>query len=856
MKTKKFLSMLLALALMVGFAVPSFAALTPADIEDEAKAKEVAEAIEDVYTEKHNFAGQGDTVFTVTADSYKASNLLDADGAPETKTGAKTDYQIDFLNEKLVINEELIDTAADGTRSFKDETCFVALHPVKQVSFDGGNKWTAINIGLDGVDISKELNKSVTIMLTDNLDTTDKPSVPKVGAKIQNAGKDNEVAAVAGSVTYTFKATAERPKAEKFKPDYLTFAKYGQWSAPSGVDTTKLDISVADSTGKAPTHGWFKFYNSKTSPDYKGYGIEVQDLINGKPGKVTYLVRLSPDPKTLTPASAPFKLGVATVQKAPTFKIDYKKEIIKVKADTQWDIGETGTSYYNSIGQWVSSTIATTTETDGTVTVNDGYTAVESKYIYFGELCDKNGKALNVTGTGDNIAPVTLDKDAAKAGIALATDKYNLYGQTIGVRTAATEKKPASAVQLITIADQAQLFQVDFKPSFAKGKMTVDKKTYEFYDETKQKWGGAPKEAGTYKVRIKNTAKYDVKTDKTAGNVNSQAMEVTLVSGSYDPAKPEKTGLISYTVKSFPKYDGLVWVNSVKDGADKAVTAVAADGKIKDGTSSYLTYTSTGFVLNYALVTSDAEEKTGFSVFTGAEVDVLVNPTEDTLAALTAGKTYVVVTLENEDILKGLTGGKLTAAYTALTGIVQLTVQGVSTTTLQDLTDSIVVSTYYAPKAEDGMTEKQIATQNYTILLASKFYSPAIPVTVVEPKVTVTLPEIEGGVTAAINGGTDVEVLLSDIATSLVITLTPAAGKAFVLPNGKGTVSTVANTDLFKAAAVTDFVAKLGTTALTTEVALSGALTITIPVASIKGDVALTVTTTKGLVVGTVVTAD
>ncbi len=475
-----------------------------------------------------------------------------------------TQFYIDLTTERLYtkLNPS---TAANKN--------FIPTH----YNVDGG-KYVAISFTQDTLDknlyymdFAKVLDKGGVINLITVYDAAAKAPQKYVAyaAADKEAGTE-EVAGADGSTVYSFPKIGARNAFAKVVLDYYTCRSVvgngtGSWIPETGAE--KYNIALTED-GKAPSDaGWGTIRAIAEGGTWDDtYGVFVQPLDSGKQVKATYLVRTKPtfdlDANSYAAASKAKKLSVAGLAKAPGFKIDYKKEVIKAKANAIVMSGDTVLS--GKVTYDVFSVIANDTygvKGEGSQTHNQAAVLTADK-----------AKELKIVTTD-----YSYDESTGKF-----VNEDSLYGKTIGIRIGvdSTKKsKPASAIQKITIAERSKIYAKDFAPVAEKGKLTIAK-TYEVYSKDKQKWGGAPKASGAMdlKVRIKNAAKYDAKTDTTTGDVASLPLTITTSWGPYDEKKPEKKGTTGFVVKEYPWYDGLVTFmlkpNSSADATDGQLATV------------------------------------------------------------------------------------------------------------------------------------------------------------------------------------------------------------------------------------------------------------------------------------------
>ncbi|MCR5323429.1 MAG: hypothetical protein K6E85_09190 [Lachnospiraceae bacterium] len=374
------------------------------------------------------------------------------------------------------LNDVYIDLTEEKLICGKSYACY---------SVDGGSKYKQGKIS--DADFAKLLNKGMTLYLASSYDT--KSKAPKEDAQV-----------------YTFAEINKRPAAPKLKVEYSVFADPtgrtpGQFiftdnsgEVLSQDDIQLLDVAVAASDGKKPDekgYGKWPFEGGVLIPEYNGKKVAT----------ATYLVRTSPiiENGTATPASKAVKVKVKGQQKAPKLKVDYKNEVLKIKAGMTVYFGDQPAAKYTEVAEGASS------------------------------MYDYEGKYIKVE-----------DKEAAKEGIDLSS-YLTTSRNTIIVWTNATAKKPASAPQIIKLAARASIDEQALKPSG--GKLRLDKK-YEVYDEGKDKWVSLStvSESCELDVRLKATAKGGKESDSTYAASDTATLVITY--GTID-AKSEKEGVKS-----------------------------------------------------------------------------------------------------------------------------------------------------------------------------------------------------------------------------------------------------------------------------------------------------------------------
>ncbi|MCL2030233.1 MAG: hypothetical protein FWG93_01675 [Oscillospiraceae bacterium] len=394
------------------------------------------------------------------------------------------------------------------TIDFVEETIYwTGAAPTKapaMVSFDAGGKWTALKFSIGTAaepgDFSKFLNKEATVWLTDAWDAKNKEPQKAVAAA-------EGVEAVAAANIWKFTKNDARPKFDKFSIDYATYAGTGenfggngQWTLKKAgtLEITALQIGYSTDKGKNVL-GWGKF------PAAEGLNVVAGAT---KPGeKLSFVARVAPTANSA--GSKGKKFGVSTLTKAPALKLDYKKNLLKLKA---------GTVIFDA------------------TPVMDGEEVIGFE------------QGAEVTGLKAGTADFTMTKPADKADVSVKpglTFAPGAEAKHYSVRVAPTEKKPASEMQLITVAPASAVYEVDAAVTRSKMSFKLPK-AYEAAlwadrEKPETKWKSSIKVtgAGVYAVRLKNTAKYNAKTNETIGNTTSDNLILDIAVGKVTQGKKE-----------------------------------------------------------------------------------------------------------------------------------------------------------------------------------------------------------------------------------------------------------------------------------------------------------------------------
>lgn len=466
--------------------------------------------------------------------SFAAATDFNEDGTPKTFAGFAETYGYE------ADSGDYIDTKADIVIDFDLELIYWGTKPTDETTLPtwfttDGTKWSQMKFSIaDSAAEAKEagtqkefqkiLDKGAdNLQFTSAYDTKNKEPQKAVKDTGTTAEPNND--AIAAATTYKWGKIDARPKLDGFKPEYATKSKlsadydfdtapYGRWTLENTKGTQKMvNLQVAYSTdGKNPAG------DAEVAGDAK-YGVFGANATDGVPvvkgskagEKVPYLIRVAPTKKSA--ASKAKKLTVSAATKAPNLKIDYKKAIVKFKADMIF--GNVDLLTADQVEKGASTGSSTVTEDNPIVP-----TAI-------GEFYNQTIKTIakGATETKDGL-PIGVDSTKIAAG------KMLEYGADYGIQTWATAKKPASLVQPLSIADVGTPYEVDAGLTI-KGINVKLPKTYEAYDSVKKKWGNSLKaeKSGIYEVRLKNTAKYDAKTNVTSGSPASNSMFLGVVVG-------------------------------------------------------------------------------------------------------------------------------------------------------------------------------------------------------------------------------------------------------------------------------------------------------------------------------------
>ncbi|GHV32573.1 hypothetical protein FACS18949_03910 [Clostridia bacterium] len=343
-------------------------------------------------------------------------------------------------------------------------------------SADGGLKWKKGEIK----SLAKLLNKDTKLWITDSYDT--KKRRPAEGASV-----------------IKFPKISARPKGnvDRLVVNYQLTAdpsgfSYGAWimATKAGVVPENIEsYAITESEdGRTPDYAWWKM--SRDGEDLLDY-------------KTKYLVCALPvtEEGQYRPAGKVFKFAVAPYSEPPAVKVDYKKEVIKLKA--------------------------------GQVLFGGSYKELES-----------DGVPLEVNGNV-TMKPKMLIVAAGK-GVTVSLAEYLAEETTkLTIWKLATARKPMSDTGDVWLAARAVL---DTKTLNASGgKLTLDAK-YEVFGGIK--WGKLPKlsAAQTFDIRLKSTVKSG--RDGVSGSAASFAGKLEVAYGEW---KLGKLGITAATITGLTK---------------------------------------------------------------------------------------------------------------------------------------------------------------------------------------------------------------------------------------------------------------------------------------------------------------
>jgi hypothetical protein len=301
------------------------------------------------------------------------------------------------------------------------------------------------------------------------------------------------------------------------------------------------------------------------------------DLIKGKQQKATYLAKLKPVVTayddtgapiinfegddvpdvvkiSIKPGSKTVKLKVNGVQKPPSIKVDYVKQLVTINKDMRYNYGNISSSTLNSTekivftekGDDIPFFVKTEGEGEGAITTTDDKKTTSKTTIPF-----FSGKIASDTVIPDGILDLfdraKFDSDLAE-GVSSPFPEEEYVG--LEVYSAATAKKPRSEKARILIQN-IRKFNVDdaemLASGFDEGKYAYKlPKGYEFFDTAKNKWSTSlkvvSKTTTPIKVRLKSTSKYIKEFPYMTGMVGTSEATLEILDYGTYPVGQDETG--------------------------------------------------------------------------------------------------------------------------------------------------------------------------------------------------------------------------------------------------------------------------------------------------------------------------
>ncbi|GHU37647.1 hypothetical protein FACS1894105_10160 [Clostridia bacterium] len=339
---------------------------------------------------------------------------------------------------------------------------------------------------------SNQNNKKNPTVKTESVDAIPGGSTWNLTVKTQNSGKAPKFV-----VNYAISADDTNTTAGKWVLTKAKGAKVGLTADELGVLAVGYAGSGKDPVDLFDDNGdqfWGAF------PDADGLSVKSTE-VDAKPGNQLYYVKYAPyvDAGIAYAATPAQKIKVADQIKNPQIKVDYKKDLVKLKKG-------------QSIAFKVGSNQVTTIKYDGT-------------------------KGTGVDAKG--IVSLTEVLDSSDATV-------------ISLWVRASEKKPSSATVVYEGDTKRPVTEENAALAPEKGKLKLDK-TLEVYDTAKKKWGGLPKvtKSGTFDVRLKATKEAPAGTTKTLtitwGNWNQEDIDAGAQANPKVTVEPKK-GITAATI--------------------------------------------------------------------------------------------------------------------------------------------------------------------------------------------------------------------------------------------------------------------------------------------------------------------
>ena len=196
---------------------------------------------------------------------------------------------------------------------------------VAAFSVNGEKTWTAGDLNAANAKLTTAFNSASVIVLANAYNsTTRKPAI--------------------GSDTITFMRIEGRPNGNthKLKLYYNDDDKWGFVKAPETNFSSLMNslfMVQADASGKLPAN-----FDWSAAENLTDEGLDVAGLPPKGTKKTTYFLRNAATATSITtylPAGRPWKVTPATKSKAPSYKVNYKKEILVLKKGDELTLGET-----------------------------------------------------------------------------------------------------------------------------------------------------------------------------------------------------------------------------------------------------------------------------------------------------------------------------------------------------------------------------------------------------------------------------------------------------------------------------------------------------------------------------------
>lgn len=328
-------------------------------------------------------------------------------------------------------------------------------------------------------------------------------------------------------------------------------------------DSTKvLSITATDKNKKAienPVALWSEDGTTWNDSSVSGKEYKGSDLIKKlEAGGGVIYVKMKGDANTRT--SKAIKVKIAKQGKAPTVKVDVKKDTFSIKNGMDFGLFTKSGEKYTLVGTW--NTVLPQLKTAKTKTLDDSvvstkiFTPVGKKDASATKTASENSGKVSYTSL--KIKAIGYDKlisqlETSGSGVDISAKEYY-----VGVRTSATEKKPASAVTYFKLTEKtaAPIVYTESKvkdqyliasgTDFAKKGILLGTianyngangtKGYDDSFELKTGVKGADTNAGSYEFAIVNKADWDASQPSYSGE--AAAIDWSTVSWKkLDPAK-------------------------------------------------------------------------------------------------------------------------------------------------------------------------------------------------------------------------------------------------------------------------------------------------------------------------------
>jgi hypothetical protein len=415
--------------------------------------------------------------------------------------------------------------------------------------------------------------------------------------------------------------------------------------------TTVLSIKATDKNKKEienPTAIWSEDGTTwKAANEFKGSNL-VKMLEAG--GGTIQVKMLGTDTAPYVRTSKAIKVKIAKQGKAPTVKVDVKKDTFSIKNGMDFALFTKSGENYTLVDGW--KTVLPVLKTAATKTLDDSIVSTGTEYKPVGKKDAKAAKAKadndgKVSYTSTKVKALSYDKMVSSLSGATTGEYY------IGVRTSATEKKPASAVTYFKFEGKTEA-PIVYTASCVSGEYLISSGT------------DFPKKG----ILLKNIANYNGE-NGTTGYDDSFQLNTTAGTGadknvgSYEFAIVNKTDWDA-TVDTNAETAAIDWSTVSWKKLDPAKTKINAKLKTKYGTTA-----KSGITATLTATTKPDGFTAGTSIPQDVKTVILVRragikgkTAEDTVVASNIIPLYVIKDGKDYNIYSTVAIGEVAYPYT------------------------------------------------------------------------------------------------------------------------------------------------------------------------------------------------